>query len=79
MYLDSAGIDFPIRVQINMEMIARQAPVNQFHAADFDNLMAFPGIDAGGFGIEHHLADLTRHLTHLYTYPQKAFSNSLCT
>jgi hypothetical protein len=56
MHLDSAGINFSVRVQVHMKTILRESSIEQFHAANFNDLVAFFWIDAGGFSIQYDLA-----------------------
>ncbi|MNN47309.1 hypothetical protein D3C81_1617250 [compost metagenome] len=53
---DRAFVDVALRVDVEVQVAPRQAAVEQFHAADFDQAVAGGGIQAGGFGIENDLS-----------------------
>ena len=46
-----AVINIAFRVDISMEALASKPAVNQFHATNFNNPMAFLWIKSGGFSI----------------------------
>jgi hypothetical protein len=49
-----AFVTLAIRLQIDVEMPARQAPTDQFDTTDFDNPVTIGHRHAGGFGIEYN-------------------------
>ena len=51
-----AVIDRPLGIDVLMEMPTARAPVNQFHAADFDDSMTIGGLQAGRLGVEDDLS-----------------------
>jgi hypothetical protein len=55
-YFERAVLDVALGVQVLVEMLAAEAPVDQLHAAYFDDAMAFGGFKAGGFGVEDDLS-----------------------
>ena len=53
--------DTPLRVDINVKVIAGQAAINQFHTAYFYNAMTVFGVDPRGFSIQDYLS--LRHIS----------------
>jgi hypothetical protein len=49
------GVNFTVRLQILVLMVAGQAPVDDFHAPDFNDPVPVLWLQARGFGIEHNL------------------------
>ena len=47
-----------LRVDVAMKMFACRLPVDNFHAANFDDAIAQCGVKAGGFGVENDLAHI---------------------
>jgi hypothetical protein len=54
--LDGTGVDRPLGVAVQMEIVARQAAVDQLQAADLDDAVALLHFQPGGFGVEDDLA-----------------------
>ncbi|MNC84815.1 hypothetical protein D3C83_03830 [compost metagenome] len=54
-HLQRAFLAVPSGIDVTVEMIAGQAPADQFHPRDFDDAMAKRRIQAGGFGVEDYL------------------------
>ena len=48
-------VDVAFGIQETMEFPSRQAPVNEFEAADLDDAVAVCGREARGFGVEYDL------------------------
>jgi hypothetical protein len=56
MHLRCPFVDVPFGIQIAMKNAARDAPVDEFDAADFDDAMLLLDFEPRGFGVEHDLA-----------------------
>jgi hypothetical protein len=54
-HLDRAFINVALGVQILVEGAARQAPVKELHAANFDDAVRLLNFEPGGFRIENDL------------------------
>src|SRR5699024_6187733 len=54
--LGGTGVDFPLRMNVQMQVIARDAPVAYFNATDFDDSMSLLRFQTRGLGIQHNLA-----------------------
>src|SRR5690606_6065685 len=50
-----ARLELAVRVQVGVEGAPGRAPLQQFHAADFDHPVALLPFQAGGFGVEDDL------------------------
>src|SRR5699024_2956990 len=55
-HLGGTGINVPLRMDVQMQVVARQPAVQQFDATDFNDAMALFRLQAGGFRIKHDLA-----------------------
>ena len=58
MHLDSRLVNFPLGIQIALEMLAGESAILNFDAAYLDYPMTMGGIEAGGFCIEYNLTHL---------------------
>jgi hypothetical protein len=53
---DSSGIDFPIRLEILVEIVSCQFSTHHFHTTDFDDAVAILWFQASGFRIQYDLS-----------------------
>ncbi|CAM2158074.1 hypothetical protein PT2222_40072 [Paraburkholderia tropica] len=53
---ERAGVAVAFRVDVEVQVVAREPAVHELDAADFDDAVARAGVQAGGFGIENDLA-----------------------
>ena len=60
-YFDGTGIDIPLRVDIDMVLLAGRRLVDEFERADLDDPVAVCRVDAGGFGIEDDFTHCRGH------------------
>src|SRR5690606_25046871 len=56
-------VDFPIRLQVDMEVAPGETPAHQFDAADLDDAVTIGNRHAGGFSIQY---DATHAVPALY-------------
>lgn len=56
MDLDGSGVDVSLGVKVDVKAISRQATIDEFHAADFDDAMSFRRVEPRGFGIKYDLS-----------------------
>ena len=56
--LNGAGINLASGIDVLLVTVIARPPVNQLHAADFDDAVAFGGFEASGFGIENNLSQV---------------------
>ena len=54
--LDRARVDIALGVEVLVIVTARQSPVDQLDATDFNNTVSLADFQAGGFCIEHYLS-----------------------
>ncbi|KAG1456707.1 hypothetical protein G6F57_015039 [Rhizopus arrhizus] len=50
------GVAVAVRVQVDVQVIARGHPIDHFHAADLDDAMPLGGVKSGGFRVKDDLA-----------------------
>ena len=55
MHLDGGVVDFALRVDVAMEVLAGDPPVDDFHGADFQHAMAAGRLKARGLRVQNHL------------------------
>ena len=55
-HFDRALVNFTPRIDVLVIVIAREAPVHQFHTADFDDAVTLGGLQSGSLGIEYDLS-----------------------
>ncbi len=60
---DRTLIDVALRIQKSVEGSARQPPVEDLHAADFDDAVRLLDLEARGFRIQYDLAHLKIYRT----------------
>ena len=56
MYFQCTVLDFALGVEVLVEVVTTEAPVDQFDAADFDDAVAVGGFQAGGFCVKDDLS-----------------------
>ena len=65
---DGVGMDVALGIEVAVELAAGGNAVDDLDAAEFDQAVAAGGVEAGGFGVEHdlaqHLVDLMRIREH---------------
>jgi hypothetical protein len=54
-YLQRRFVARALRIDVSVEMVAREPPVDEFDAGDFDDAMAGCRVKAGRFGIQDDL------------------------
>src|SRR5256886_8689046 len=54
-HLERALLDLALRVQVHVEMPRADAAAEDLHAAELDQPVAEPGVQPGGFRVEHDL------------------------
>jgi hypothetical protein len=55
-HLNRAFIDFAFRIQVLVKRPAGQPPIEDLHAADFNDAMVLLNLETGGFRIKNDLA-----------------------
>ncbi len=55
MHLQGALVDVALRIQVAVKGAAGQPPIEELHAADFDDAMLLFDFEARGLGIENDL------------------------
>jgi hypothetical protein len=51
-----AGVDFPVGMDVVVQMAAGGTTIDHLHTADLDDAVAAVGLKAGGFGIQDDLS-----------------------
>ena len=64
-------VHLALGVDVQVQVVAGDAPVDHLHAADLDDAVPLGGFQTGGLGIQHHLAGDFSHQA-----PPRAFCNA---
>src|SRR5690606_8901438 len=71
-HLERTGRTVPVGIEIDMQIIPSELTVDQLHASEFDNAIAFCRIKTGCFSIENNLSHDSQSLRHAWDNSREA-------